>query len=467
MMGVGLKVSTLRARLAEIQQTGQQALRARAAAITVGRREKSGPGLRPRSRKNDYPMVNIETQATRKAAFPRRALIVALLSLLGAFAVVLSGHSSGFLQRLEQGLSDLRTAFFSDRITGDHPDIVIVSVGENVNATRAAFEQGSTEVDRGQLARLIEAIDEAAPRAIGFDVPLKGAQDGAKDEALQRALRQARARVILGTRRTGQSEAGLEREAWLQRFISGTGRPVGHISTVYDEGDGRVVGIDAPGIAMGRLPDSFASLMARALRPEVTRDLGSIAWLQKVDERDWLSRISNIGAQQPFRIVYGDEILDKAKPLPSRVLAGRLVIVTTGLADIERHRTPLTTWTGEMLAPIQIQAQAIAQMLDRRVINDISSRTARLALFALACVAGIVGWYRGPGLHIVGTVIAILGLIALDAMAYSMRDVVLPLAPGLVVWLLGEAAGRSLRGILNWEELYGFRWPMGPRPGIV
>ncbi len=404
-------------------------------------------------------MAYIETRPAARSAFPRRALIIALLSLACTFAVVLSGHSAGFLQRVEQGFADIRTALFSDRVTGDHPDIVIVSVGENVSATRATFDKRVIEADRAQLARLIEAIDESAPRAIGFDVPLLGAGDSTKDQLLQRAIREAKARVVIAAR-TSSSESNLERRAWLDRFVSGTGRPVGHITTLYDEGLGRAVSVDSGAQVAGKVPDSFALLMARMLRPEVRRDFSDIAWLQKVDDRGTFSQFLNFGGQQPFRMLFADDLLDNTKQVPTRSLAGRLVLVTTGIAEIERHKTPLTLWTGEALAPIQIQAQAIAQFLDRRAINGIDSRTTRLALFSLACAAGLIGWFRGPGLHIVGTLIAIVALIAIDGLAYSMRDLALPLVPALIVWLLGEAAGLSLRGVLNWEERYGFKWPI-------
>lgn len=404
-------------------------------------------------------MAYIETRPGTRSAFPRRSLLIALVSLACTFTVVLSGHSAGFLQPIEQGFADMRTALFSDRVSGDHPDVVIVSVGDNVTATRATFDKRTIEVDRAQLARLIEVIDDSAPRAIGFDVPLAGAGDSAKDQALQRALREAKARVVIAAR-TASVEASPERRVWLDRFISGTGRPVGHVTTIYDEGLGRAVAVDSGVQAIGRVPDSFALLMARTLRPEVRRDFGDIAWLQKVDEPGVLSQVLNIGGQQPFRMLFADDLLDPAKPTPARALAGRLVLVTTGIAEIERHKTPLTLWTGETLAPIQIQAQAIAQLLDRRAINGIDSRTTRLALFALACAAGLIGWFRGPGLHVVGTLIAVVALIAIDALAYSMRDLALPLVPALIVWLLGEAAGRSLRGILDWEERHGFKWPL-------
>lgn len=404
-------------------------------------------------------MAYTNSKPSGKAAFPRRWLIIALASLAAAFAVVLSGHSAGFLQRFEQGFADLRSALFSDRIVGDHPNIVIVSVGSNVSSTRATFDRRNVEVDRAELARLIDAIDDSAPRAIGFDVPLRGAGDPLKDQALQKSLREAKSRVVVGMRST-TIEVNAERRVWLERFLKGTGRNFGHVTTLYDEGLGRAVAVDSGAQAIGAVPDSFALLLARALRPEVRREFGSIAWLQKVEDSGWLGRVFNTGGQQPFTTLYAEDLLDATKSPPTRQLAGRLVLISTGLAEIERHRTPLTLWTGETLAPIQIQAQAIAQLLDQRFVSEIPTRTLRLGLFALACLAGFIGWYRGPGWHIPGTILTLAALTAIDALAYSWRDLALPLVPALIVWLLGETAGRCLRGILNWEESHGQHWPI-------
>ncbi len=405
-------------------------------------------------------MADIENRpAPHSGSFPRNAFLLVLVSIAAAFAVVLSGHSTGFLQRFEQGFADFRGALFSDRITSDHPDVVIISVGGNVTRSRATFDRAAVEFDRAQLARLIEQIDESAPRAIGFDVPLRGAGDPSKDEALQKALREAKARVVVGVR-SDSAQNNPERATWLSRFIAGTGRAAGHISTFYDEGQGRAVRVEGPASKTGRLPNSFALLVARALRPETVADHGTIAWLQKVDEDSWLARYISVGGQQPFRTLYAEELLDANRPLAARQLAGRLVLVTTGIAEIERHRTPLTSWTGEALAPIQIQAQAIAQLLDRRSVGEVLPQTLRLGLFTLACLAGIIGWYRGPGWHVPGTLLALAILLMADAMAFSWRDLALPIIPAAIVWLLAEAAGRGLRRIVVWEERNGQSWPI-------
>lgn len=402
-----------------------------------------------------------KNDALRKAAepFPRWSVAAAVAAVTAAFLLVLSSERVPLLPSVERAISDFRTALFSDRTAGDYQEIVIVSVGDNVSATRATFSGREVDVDRSQLARIIDVIDASAPRAIGLDVPLNGAGDSTRDQSLQRALREAKARVVIGVRSTAM-QSNPERRAWLERFVAGTGRSAGHISTLYDTGLTRAVAVDSGVQAMGPLPDSFSLLMARALRPNVQRDFGQIAWLQRVDDSGWFSRWLNLGAQQPFRIIFADDLFDEKLQNVNRQLTGRLVLLTTGMAEIERHRTPLTVWTGEELTPIQIQAQAIAQILDGRGVFVLESRAFRLVLFAIACLGGLVGWYRGPGWRIGGTLVALLLLIGADAFAYSLYNLILPIIPAIALWLLGELAGRRLRRIMRWEESNGQQWPI-------
>ena len=385
-------------------------------------------------------------------------MLIALAAALAAFAMVLSGQANGIVQAVEQFYSDMRTSLFSDRLSADHPDIVLISVGDNVSADRATFDAGSrTTIDRARLARLIEIVDEAAPRAIGLDVRITGPSEPAKDAALQSVLREAKARVVLGIRESSGS-ASSERQLWTDRFVAGTGRAVGHIASIYD--GNRVTRFDSGPLALSRTPDSFAVLMARALRPEVRRSFDKIAWLQKVDNSGWFTRWFNLGAQQPFRLLYSEDLLENSKSIPVRALSGRLVMVTSGVADIERHRTPLSVWSGESVPSIYVQAQAAAQLLDGRSVAEPDPRTSRLLLFALAMIAGVIGWYRRPGLHIGGWVIALVALMVLDTIAYAWLGLMLPTVQTIAAWFLGEAAGHSLRRLLSWEERNGHPWPM-------
>ena len=280
-----------------------------------------------------------------------------------------------------------------------------------------------------------------------------------------RLAESALARVVFGVREEA-SGAIAERRSYSDRFIAGTGRAVGHIASLY-EGD-RVVRFDSGALALSRTPDSFAVLMARALRPEVRRNFGRIAWLQKVDPNGWVTRWVNVAAQHPFRMFYGEEIVDNPKTLPVRALAGRLVIITSGFSDVERHRTPLTALSGEAVPPILVQAQAAAQLLDGRTVGDLPARTTRLMLFTLALMAGIVGWYRGLRTSIAGWLLALVALVVADVFAYSWLALTLPAVQMIAAWFLGEAAGRGLRRILVWEEANGRPWPIEDTgdPGI-
>ncbi len=400
-----------------------------------------------------------DQQSPRPGAepFPAWALFFALVAAAATFAVILSGYGAFVVQRVEQVYSDFRTSLLSDRITTDHPDIVIVSVGENATASRITLG-GRAEIDRGQLARLIDAIDDSEPRAIGFDVALSGPTDPAKDTALQRALREAKSRVIVGVR-PDRGDLSADRRNWVNRFVAETGRAKGHIAAIQE--GARVVRFDSGELAIGAIPDSFATLMARALRPDTPRSFGPIAWLQKVDDASIFSRFLNIGGQQPFRVIYADDLLDTTKRLPTRLLANRLVIVTSGLGELEgRMITPLTAWTREAVPPIQVQAQAIAQLIDGRTAGDLPARTSRLLLFALACLGALIGWYRSRGWNIGGALLALIGLFLLDCAFFAWFNINLPLVEGLVTWVLAEIFGRQMRRILQWEERWGQPWPI-------
>lgn len=401
-----------------------------------------------------------DTRSPRPMAppFPARSVFFALVASLAAFAVILNGYGSVIVKQVEQFYSDFRTSLLSDRIAADHERVVIVSVGEGATSRGVNLGQTRTDVDRSMLARLIDVIDENAPRAIGLDIVLRGAGERSRDEALQRALREAKAQVVIGVR-PDTIVPGSDRWRWTEQFMQGTGRRIGHISAIR-EGD-RVVGFDAPELAMGRIPDSFATLMARAQSPTVRTSFGPIAWLQRVDDSSFFSRIFNIAGQQPFRVLYADDLLDSSKPSPTRLLVNKLVIVTSGLGEIDgRLRTPLTAWSNETVAPIQVQAQAIAQLVDGRTAGALPARTNRTLLFAIACIGGLVGWYRSRGWNIGGLVLSILFLLVLDSAFYAWFNIQLPVVEGVAVWVLAEIAGRQLRRILQWEEAYGKPWPI-------
>ena len=212
--------------------------------------------------------------------------------------VVLSGHGSSFCGGIEQRHQRLPHGVLLRPHRNDHPDIVIVSVGDNVSATARDVRPGA---HRGR-SRPTRPADRRDRR-----------QRAARDR-LRRAAR--RCRAIRSRTRRCSARCARPRRA----FVIGVALPTTSASAEQSSGaSGSIASSRAPAgrtatsrrsttraaapsrsnpacRRLGPVPDSFALLMARALRPEVRRNFGSISWLQKVDESGWFSRCLNLGA---------------------------------------------------------------------------------------------------------------------------------------------------------------------------
>src|SRR5262245_44238535 len=105
--------------------------------------------------------------------------------LAGLWALVLGiQHLDGdmwFLGRVEATMTDLRTSLKGVRPAPDN--ITIVAIDDEVVA-----KDGGYPVSRATIARIVQAVAAAKPKAIGLDVLLadRGPEEG--DTALERAL---------------------------------------------------------------------------------------------------------------------------------------------------------------------------------------------------------------------------------------------------------------------------------------
>ena len=97
--------------------------------------------------------------------------------------------------RLEHWTADWRTAFLSDRLDSSHPGLAIVIV----NAETLEPYPYLLPVDHGLLADIVAAVDRAGARAIGLDFYFLKSSEKTKDDKLMASLRNAKAKVVLGT----------------------------------------------------------------------------------------------------------------------------------------------------------------------------------------------------------------------------------------------------------------------------
>ncbi|MGI9410212.1 MAG: CHASE2 domain-containing protein, partial [Hyphomicrobiaceae bacterium] len=119
--------------------------------------------------------------------------LIGLAWIAGAVIAVEYGSRHSWLFWLEHWTGDWRTMVFSDRPKGQHARIAVVKVTEE---TLASYPYRAP-VDRGLVARLVTAIDQAGPKAIAIDFLFLKSTEPDKDEELIRAIQAAKSRIVL------------------------------------------------------------------------------------------------------------------------------------------------------------------------------------------------------------------------------------------------------------------------------
>ena len=127
------------------------------------------------------------------------AVIAILLTML--LADLLPRFAPGLL-RFEHAMADWRTGVFSDRLPSQHPRVAVVGINDQ------ALSEFKTRIpiDRGLLAKVIDAVDAAGAKVIGIDILFLRPAPGDHEQTLIDAIRRARAKVVLGA---GDERIGL------------------------------------------------------------------------------------------------------------------------------------------------------------------------------------------------------------------------------------------------------------------
>ena len=375
------------------------------------------------------------------------------LSLFG-FAVlvvlIFAAPKVPVLLRFEASSADLRTALLSHRIAHEHPGIVIVAISDETLAPFAV----KSPIDRAFLASLIETIDSARPKAIGLDVYFVRRTEDAKDRALQSAMKNAKATVVLAAL-DERGRTTPEQRAYQDEFIASTGRRAGHIQLQFDRD--AVIRNVAEAAPHTRYADSFSLLLARASLPEATPLHGKIAWLQQVGKGGLLPRPLNWNGTAPFTWIAAQDVLDLKREDVRERLKGKIVLVGADFAYADRHRTPLTIWNGEEAAGVSVHAQMVAQMIDRREIAELTPNTARLVALALGALGGLLGWrYFRRRFDFLSWTMATVALTVIDAIVFSNLRVIVPFMMFMLAWFAGVTTGHNVRHLYEWRRLrYG------------
>jgi len=338
---------------------------------------------------------------------------------------------------LEHWTGDLRTSLFSHRPKRQHDQIALVTITDETMFPYAY----RSPIDRRLLANLVTSLDSAGALAIGLDFLFLKPTEKAKDAALVKAIRQAKARVVIagGDKRAGLSDQQIEYQT---SFMRASGA-IGGYANLLTGGD-RIVRYVAQPTDDPQFPMSFAAALVNPNAQAPTSGPRRIAWLLSPHNGD--EKFFSIPAH--VLITPSGEPTPVAPALLSR-FKNKVTLIGGDFPDLDRHQVPMLPWRGEddEVAGMLIHAQVAAQLLDGRRIEHIG-RTFLLALFSvLAAIALWFGLRHGfVAVSLYASTASIL-VVAADIALFHFASQIIPFGACLAALIGGLIGGVVLRGI--------------------
>jgi len=379
--------------------------------------------------------------AIRRRRFPWLRLCIGASCIGALIALFLIPGITPWVLQFEQWTGDWRTAYFSDRLSGQHPLVAIVTINDDT-----LKDYASSPIDRGLLARIVRAVDAAGARAIGLDVFFLKKTEPEKDQALLTALHDARAEVVLGAIDERGDLQPFQRD-FQQAFLAQAGRHVGYLQLRHERDD--VVRKMARPAEDSAFSDSFARQLAKAGGSEEADDGRPISWL--LPPKDGGDTFLTIPAQDLFED-FSNQTSDALSSAAAQ-LKDRIVLIGGDFPFRDRHRTPLSARTHKTMAGTTIQAQMVAALLDPgRRVSELKSESARILLVSLAVTGFALGWtlWASRIVDFFASSFATGALMAVDAVTFIEWRLILPFTLAFVTWVLAVTAGRSIRSVADW-----------------
>ncbi len=367
--------------------------------------------------------------------FARAVRALAGLAAMAVVAVLLLAPSYWpFVTRLDHWTADWRTAYFSTRLVGPHPRVAVITINDETLRNYA-----SSPIDRGLLASIIQAADRSGAAVIGLDILFLKATEPLKDEQLIQALRNARAKVVLGALDARGELLQFQRE-FQTAYLSRADLPVGYVNTRHEIDD--VVRFTASPGPAGDYRKSFARLLAEAAGARSADDAGKpIPWL-----------LATADGKPAFPSVAAEKLLGPMGASEGALLKDRVVIIGGAFPHRDQHRVPLSVRTGQTMAGVFIHATIVAGLLDAGPrLAEISPLTARLLVAGLALAAILLGlsMWQTNAVTFLGHGFAVVVLLAVDVVCFTELRILLPFTLAVTAWVAGITAGRFLGAVFR------------------
>ena len=337
------------------------------------------------------------------------------------------------LTKLDHWTADWRTAYLSPRPATQNARVAIVAIGDETLRNYA-----SSPIDRGLLASIVTAVDQAGAQVIGLDILFLKQTEAAKDEQLIQAIRNAKATVVLGALDERGDLLPFQRE-FQGAFLAKAGQRTGYLN-LRQENDDVVRYTASPNPAGGLYPKSFARLLAEAGGANSADDAGKpITWL-----------LPPIDGKPEFLSIAAEKLLDPKAAAETAALKGRVVLIGGVFPFRDRHRVPLSVRTHEDMPGVAIHATVVTGLLDRRFnIVEISPLAVRvlLALLVSSSLAMGLALWRSTVVAFLGHGFAVALLLAIDAFCFTQLRLLLPFTLGVTAWVAGLSVGRLIGAV--------------------
>jgi adenylate cyclase len=340
---------------------------------------------------------------------------------------------------------DWRTMLFSKQASAQRNDVAVVFIGEE---SVADYDYVSP-VDRGLLARLIRALDEAKVKAIGLDFIFDRKTESAKTRELLEAIRNSRAPIAIGA---FDKRAGFRPEhlSYQESFFKEAGPKlkIGHVFFARDidnlktpDGVVRYMGDTSSEEPRRKSLSAVLAEVAGKTEDPATR---RIAWQLAPPQGDLFATFT-VPRHSP------GASLDKILPPNWRSsLEGKIVLVGGNFLDRDRHLTPLAVWDNAKIPGVLIQAQVLAQRLDGRAVYDMP-KYVEFPLLVVLCFVGflISQQYASKKLDYVlyagGVAVFVVSGIAL----FAIFSMILPTTLLLLAWTAGVYGAHYTKDVLH------------------
>jgi CHASE2 domain-containing sensor protein len=369
-----------------------------------------------------------------EASWHRFALCAgSVLALLALFFVPAVAPA---LLKAEHWAADWRTAFLSDRLPSAHPKFAIIAV------TEQSLEDFPyiLPINRGYIADIVAAADQAGARAIGLDFFFTKDTEKQNDDKLLEALRRAKDKVVLGVFEDPRRQAQL---AYQSDFIARVGARSGYIDLLPDRD--QVIRYRATPRSAARYRESFSAVLSKSLGWSGGAVPERIAWL-----------LPPADGGSTFLKIQAHNLLKASADERAALLNGRIVLIGGELFTLDRHFTPLSPRFGGMRG-VEVHAHMAAELVDGgRSYSELGTFYTNTLLAGLSLLGIALGLrFQARRFDFLDWRVASLGVIALDLILFKFLHHILPFTLSAVAWIVGVTAGTQLRHAIAWSRA---RW---------